>query len=319
MIDRIFFQNSNLYVDWQLSDTCNYKCHYCNFESMGGKYTWPELSLAKNLIDQIVKSSSHDYRTYNLLGGEPTLWKFYGDFCQYIKSVDHNSVIQTLTNGSRTLRWWQQFAPYMDKVVISHHSASSSAEHTSDVLKICSSHCSVSVQVLMDANNFDECVEHFDYLLSNNSGSRIVAKKAEVSLGSGIWMQYSDEQQEWLKNSLIRTQKNESNPNSYVRTKDIIDRKVYAGSGDKYWQSSNKEIIINNWNHFKGWKCNIGLDMLSIRPNGDIKPSSACFDDVILGNYKDPDFKLVVPSNRYICKYESCFCGADIEIEKYKE
>ena len=132
-------------------------------------------------------------------------------------------------------------------------------------------------------------------------------------------MEYSSSQQEWLKNSLVRTRTNETLPNDYIRTKDVINRKVFAGSGDKYWQSSNKEIIINNWNHFKGWKCNIGLDMLSIRPNGDVKPSSACFNDVVLGNYKEPDFKLILPLNEYTCEYESCFCGADIEIEKYKQ
>lgn len=233
MIDRIFFEHSNLYIDWQLSDICNYKCHYCNFESKGGMNPWPELEAAKQLVDEIVRNSNHGYRTYNLLGGEPTLWKYYGELCQYIKSVDDNCVIQTLTNGSRTLRWWQKFAPYMDKVVISHHSASSSAEHTSDVTKICSSHCSVSVQVLMDATNFDECVEHFDYLITNNIGSRIVAKKAETTLGSGKWMEYTPSQQEWLIHSFQRTRDNEYQPSPYIRTKSVIDRKVMAGNGEK--------------------------------------------------------------------------------------
>lgn len=319
MIDRIFFEHSNLYIDWQLSDICNYKCHYCNFESKGGMNPWPELDAAMKLVDEIIRNSNHVYRTYNLLGGEPTLWKHYGELCQYIKSVDDSCVIQTLTNGSRTLRWWQKFVPYMDKVVISHHSASSSAEHTSNVIKICSSHCSVSVQVLMDATNFDECVNHFDYLIENNVGSRIVAKKAETILGSGKWMEYTSSQQEWLINSLQRTRDNEHQPNLYVRTKSVIDRKVMAGYGEKSWLSSNKEIILNGWNHFKGWRCNIGIDMLSIRPNGDIKPSSACFNEVILGNYKNDDFVLVLPLEGYECKYDSCFCGADIEIEKYKQ
>jgi len=319
MIDRIFFEQSNLYVDWQLSDICNYKCHYCNFESKGGKNPWPELDEAIRLVNEILRNSKHEYRTYNLLGGEPTLWRYYGELCKYIKSVDDNCVIQTLTNGSRTLRWWQTFAPFMDKIVISHHSASSSAEHTSDVIKICSSHCSVSVQVLMDATNFDECVEHFDYLMRNNVGSRIVAKKAETMLGSGKWMEYSTSQQEWLMQSLIRTKENEDQPNQYDRMKSVIDRKVMVADADRSWQSSNKEIILNNWNHFKGWRCNIGIDMLSIRPNGDIKPSSACFNEIVLGNFKKPDFILELSTNGYGCKYDSCFCGADIEVEKYKQ
>ena len=319
MIDKIYFHNSNLYVDWQLSDICNYKCHYCNFQSMGGNHKWPTLPQATSLVDSILANSNHEYRTYNLLGGEPTLWKQYGELCQYIKSVDTNCVIQTLTNGARTLRWWAQYAPFMDKVVISHHSASSSAEHTSGVIQACSPYASTSVQVLMDASNFDKCVEHFNYLISHNHGTRIVAKKAETVLGSGEWMDYSQSQQEWLTESLRMTNENDSMPSLYQRTKEVINRKVMASFGNDEWQTSNKEIILNDWNHFLGWKCKIGIDMLSIRSNGDIKPSSACFNEIILGNYKDPEFSLVMPISEYICKYNSCFCGADIEIEKYKQ
>ena len=96
-----------MYIDWQLSDVCNFKCTYCNLASMGGVEGWPTLEQAKGLVDNILSHSDHDYRTYNLLGGEPTLWKHFGELCTYIHNEDESHVIQVLTNGSRTKRWWQ--------------------------------------------------------------------------------------------------------------------------------------------------------------------------------------------------------------------
>jgi MoaA/NifB/PqqE/SkfB family radical SAM enzyme len=319
-ITGLFFKQRNMFIDWQLSNICNYSCTYCNFRSNGGNFGWPTLEQSTKLVDKILEKSDHTYRTYNLLGGEPVLWREFGELTRYIKENDSNSVIQILTNAGRTLRWWKQYAETFDKVVITHHAHAASAEHIADVVEAIYPYCTVSVQVLVDVNNFHKVVSDFDYLIDRLNGIHVSPKKAETHLGSGIWMDYSPEQLKWIDDAYEQTIINNRIPTSIeeLRDKNKFYREMYATDGNHTWVSSNKELIITDKNHFNGWKCNIGTDMVCINSNGDITPASSCFQTEILGNYKTGgDIKW--PSASYTCIYDGCFCGADIEIEKWKK
>jgi MoaA/NifB/PqqE/SkfB family radical SAM enzyme len=310
-----------MYIDWQLSDVCNFKCTYCNLASMGGVEGWPTLEQAKGLVDNILSHSDHDYRTYNLLGGEPTLWKHFGELCTYIHNEDESHVIQVLTNGSRTKRWWQTYAPTMDKIIISHHVATTkdrSPEHTIMVAETCHPNSNVSIQILMDIDNFDECATHFNVMLARLPGIRITPKKGETNLGSGEWMPYSPEQLAWFDDALVRAKANEQriSPIHKAIGNKPIDRRFFASDGVTEWHTSNKDLIINDANHFEGWNCNIGLDMIAVKPSGQIRPSSSCFKNVTLGNYRTSS-TINWPKAPFVCNQASCFCGADIEVEKH--
>ena len=316
-VKQLYFKRSNMYIDWQLSDVCNFHCVYCNEQSMGGQQGWPTRDQATTLVDEIINHSEHEIRTYNLLGGEPTLWRHFGDLCTYIKEHDPNSIIQVLTNGSRTTRWWEKYAPYMDKVIVSHHAHTSSAQHVVDVVEICQPYNAASIQVLVDQPNFDQCRADFDLFLEKLPGVNISAKKGETFLGSGKWMPYTDEQLDWLAGTLEQTRANNQREPRVSRpdSRRVWDRRLYASDGETEWQTSNKQLIINDQNHFRGWHCNIGRDMLSVKPNGDLAPSSACFKEERLGNYRDGT-GITWPQRAYVCVYEGCYCGADLEIEK---
>lgn len=317
----LFFDERNMYIDWQLSDVCNFKCAYCNEDSMGGRHGWPSIESAKYLVNEIVKHSDHEYRTYNLLGGEPTLWKYFGTLVEYINEVDQENIIQILTNGSRTIRWWEKYARYLDKVVISVHIKSMTVdlEHIQRVVETCQKHTSVSIQLLMDITCFDRCTEAFDYFLTHLPGVKISAKKGETFLGSRQWMPYSPEQLAWMERSLERTEKNSQLKSNIQRVNEKSKRKrvIRARHADGSVSiTSNKELIHTDQNHFEGWQCNIGIDMISIKHNGEVYPSSACFKETPLGNYRKLE-PIEWPTEPYVCKYAGCFCGADIEIEKH--
>lgn len=285
---------------------------------MAGIEGWPTIEQSKNLVDQIIDYSNHEFRVYNILGGEPVLWKHFGELCKYIKENDSNSVIQVLTNGSRTLRWWEQHSEYIDKVVISHHAHTSDPVHVKRVTEICQAFNQVSIQVLMDQYNFNQCKAHFDMFIRELPGISVTPKKAETTLGSGEWMPYTQEQLDWFIDAINKSKQNTTRPRNIKRRPlNIPDRTFYASDDLESWPTNNKELIINDLNHFKGWKCNIGLDMISIKSNGDITPSSACFQSILLGNYRK-NKPIIWPSDPQVCEYDSCFCGADIEVTKYK-
>ena len=284
---------------------------------MGRENGWCTLEQAKWMVEQIVNFSTHNFRVYNLFGGEPTLWKWFSELCMYIKRTDKNSVIQVLTNGSRTIRWWKKYSPYMDDIVISHHHLLSDPDHVINVVNECYPYSRVSVQVLMDIASFDKCRDHFNYMMVNLPGIAISAKKGETNLGSKEWMPYTLEQNTWFQESLKQSRENSTLQAAHTKLNKMpFSRSFQASDGNSEWAISNKELIFNDLNHFKDWKCNIGMDKISIKSNGMINPGSACYPEWSIGNYKLKT-EIKWPINPITCKYDTCYCGADIEIEKH--
>jgi len=81
-------------------------------------------------------------------------------------------------------------------------------------------------------------------------------------------------------------------------------------------RQGNHELIQKGLNNFYNWKCNIGQDLLVIKPNGNIIPANACNNNIILGNIKNDPESIKLLTESVICKYKECTCGSDIEITK---
>ena len=77
-----------IFVDWDMSSICNYDCYYCNEEIHDGKVKFPDIQVAKNVVDKInLEYKDKDYAYFNLLGGEPTAWKHLDEFSYQIVTI----------------------------------------------------------------------------------------------------------------------------------------------------------------------------------------------------------------------------------------
>ena len=166
---KIETRNNIMAVDWILSNVCNYKCTYCSPDSNGGDLYWPDIENCRIAIERITEQSSHDHRIYTILGGEPTVWKNFTRLSEIIKEIDPNSVVNILTNGSRTINWWNRTKPYLDKVSISYHHEQADPDHIIEVVKEIKNDCQTNIQMLMDVNHFDKCVNIFEKLKDNTT------------------------------------------------------------------------------------------------------------------------------------------------------
>ena len=169
-----------LKIYYDLSNLCNYSCWYCFPDSHAGTSPWPDAEIIKHNLVHLVKhyrenSNINDVEIH-FLGGEPTLWKHLGSVVQFIKSQVECRIC-ILTNASRTLRWWEEYADYFDHVGISVHHERADIDHIIAVSNILySKKISFYTAVLMDERNWDKCANLIDQLSKTKKKWTVLAK-----------------------------------------------------------------------------------------------------------------------------------------------
>lgn len=310
--------DSLLRLELFFSNQCNYKCWYCFPGSNEGTHLWPDLNLiTKNL------SALLDYYTTNLdkklflihiIGGEPTLWKELGEFIKYFKE-HYNCIISTSSNGSRTLRWWNEFGHYFDHVSLSVHHERADTNHIIDVADILyNKNVWVNANVLIDPNNWSKCLKIIDDL--KNSKKRWPISALAVDHNS---LTYTDEQKRFFKYSLKRIPW----PSYYIKCKrfpHILPSLYFLDGFEK--KVPHNWLKMNDLNKFNGWSCNIGIDTVYIDKLGLIRGScgSTLYNEKSFYNIFEKDFKekfnpILAPT---VCKIDLCQGMPETNISKHK-
>lgn len=327
-------------IRWSPNNVCNFKCRYCFPNSNTGEYGSPkDLNLVIknfNFLLQEYKEKLGKTRCHlKIGGGEPTLWKELDIFIDSIKQ-NNNVYISLITNGSRSIRWWKEHGHKVDNVHLSHHVAQADLDHTIEVADIMYElGKKITVKVLMDLTCWDECVRAVEYL-KKNSKNRFMITVAEIiepeinSISTirevgRTDLKYSTEQKKYLSNGLKRI----PGPWWFWKNKHLItsgqvnlyESVAILESGEKV--KAKAETYINrNWNNFKNWKCNIGLESIFIDRTGEIK--GAC-DQHLYGldfdyNILSEDFveKFSLNTEPVICGKYNCLCSPETHVSKSK-
>ena len=313
MYDEFTFKHDMkyVYVDWDITSRCNFSCYYCNPEAHDGKYNFPSLDIAKNFVDKVNEQYSgiKEFAVYNIFGGEPTIWRELPAFSEYIKSINSKNILQLLTNGNRTLKWWKRNAPYIDKIIVSVHVAQTDIVELVNKFNQLADNIVIDFQLAMDQVIFDECVEAFKYAeLHLHPNISLKSKPLRKILGDSELMPYTLEQKTIL--SKLRNKNGiyidgMASPMIKKYQGNIVDRDVDITN-----------LVLNKENNWNGWACWIGIDTINITREGNVTIGSQCNPDIILGNIRDLDFNF--PLKPIVCKYQTCGCYADIHTRKVK-
>ncbi len=312
-----------LYITYNFTTTCNFKCSYCWPYAHDGKYRFPNLDL-------ICKNFSHLLKTYNksdvrltLSGGEPTLWPELGEFVKYIQK-NHNCRITINTNGSRTLRWWKDYADCFDDIQISVHNEFVDIDHTINVLDEIYNRGTImtGAQVLMDPSNWDRCVDNLNKLVDHKT-PWLVKTMILTDPSTRKIMNYSPEQLNFLENSVKKRP-----PQEYIDLmlnlgkiieSDNTNAEMIFSNGDKK-SYSTFEILKNNWNQFTGWSCDIGKERIGIDASGIVAGNCGerISDQVFNIHNNDfvDSFTLDKINPKVICSKEFCDCTSDLKVSK---
>jgi len=302
--------NDNWFVvNWCLGSTCNFECSYCPVNLHDGKHKWHDTSNIKDFIQRIKSFHPEKNIYFEFTGGEVTLNKDFIEICKFCTESDVK--VGFISNGSRTLRWWEENKGYFDTVILSFHSEFANPSHFCEVVKILHENVRVHVNVMMKAENWDNCVD-----LANNIkdiGNCSMALQPLAHGLSGALYDYTTEQLDFISNqhALLTGQI------KYTKHFDVYRgamKTVYAnGTSDPRTAHS---FIGKNTNNWEGWACYAGVEQLIVDMDGTIW-RGWCRAGGKIGTIGDP--QLTLPTAPITCPMSRCHCNYDIMSTKVKK
>ena len=121
-------------IQWSMGNTCNYSCDYCPPILHNGTKPWISTEQYISVVDKISEhyKQANRFMHWELLGGEVTT---IPNFEEIIKRIAyHGSSVTIYTNGSRTVRWWEEAKEYLTGVVITYHPLTMDEQHLYNVV-----------------------------------------------------------------------------------------------------------------------------------------------------------------------------------------
>jgi hypothetical protein len=166
----------------------------------------------------------------------------------------------------------------------------------------------------MDPRNWNRCVELVETLKTSRYKWMIAVKEILID-NQKI---YNNDQKKYLL-SVKRK------PNFFYHLlNNKLDNKKFTvtHSNGRIEKIEYNTILVNEWNHFKGWECNLGVDSIFIDYIGRV--SGTCGEylygkdfyynmhDLDFANKFNPEIKSV------ICSKDGCFCAPEVVLKKRK-
>ena len=293
-------------MNWCLGTTCNYACSYCPVSLHDGSAKWHSLANVKAFVLR-VKQFHPDKKIYfEFTGGEVTLNKDFIAICQFCHTQDVS--VGLLSNGGRTLRWWQANKLNFDHVNLSFHVEYADPDHFCAVADILCRDVATHVNVMMHPERFDECVA-VAQRLKQYENVTIALQPLLHDLHDELYDYTADQltvlaQQRYL----FQTRKTRRFP-------------TYRGN-----MRGSKEGVAIGWfppNHFLdhetnnwfGWECWTGVEQVVVNHDGTIW-RGWCQVGGLIGHISDPD--LALPSAPVVCDKSRCHCNLDIMTTKIR-
>jgi uncharacterized radical SAM superfamily Fe-S cluster-containing enzyme len=297
-------------VNWNLGNMCNFKCSYCPSILNDGSFGWNDYDTIVSFINAVVEHYHPRKVYFEFTGGEVTLWKDFIKCVEYIKSIGHD--VGFISNGSRTLRWWEQNKEKFDHVCLSFHPEEGNADHFIEVVKIMSQQCRTHCNIMMHYNKsiWPKCVTVANEIIKIKNIS-LALQPLIVDFGENLYS-YSDEELAYINNqwTLLGS-----------RIKHDKTWKMYRGSMDMHdtindlkQNSSAHRFINDKTNNWKGWDCWAGIEQIVVDFDGSIF-RGWCRVGGTIGNMKTPE-KINWPIDPIRCNKSMCHCNFDIMCKK---
>lgn len=299
--------NNWFVVNWCLGNTCNFKCSYCPSGLHDGSKRWPELETIKKFIVKLKQQHKDKNLYFEFTGGEVTLYKSFTELCKFCNEQEIK--IGIITNGSRTIRFWEEHKEYLDHVCISFHPEFSNVDHFLNVIELLHDSSRVHVNVMMSPEKFDLCYSVADRV-KNIDNISMALQPLIVDFGDTLY-NYTEQQLD-----------------VFNRQHELFSKKIkftkrmqyYRGAMKEFYQDgtsivkSAHKFIADKTNDWSGWKCYAGVEQLIVDMDGRIY-RGWCKVGGAIGHIDDDR---LLPVEPIVCNKTMCHCNFDIMSTKEK-
>jgi len=302
------FAKDTVVVNWCLLNSCNYKCSYCPDFLHSGSSEKLDLNIIINFCKKIIKHYKNKNIHFEFTGGEVTYWYGFYDLVTFLKFYE-NVTVGIISNGSQSLKWWDNIKDKIDNTCLSFHPEFSNKNHYIKVIKLLNNYMKIHINIMMHPNHFNLCLKIAEKIVKDITNVSMALQPLLVDFKDELY-EYTEKQKEIITNQ----------------------GKLYTGKikWNNYWPSfrgamklighntekviSCHKFIIEKSNNWKGWKCYAGIEQIVIDTNGLVW-RGWCLEG---GNLGDIKHHVKLPINPIICNREYCHCNFDIMCTKEK-
>lgn len=319
-----FYRRNKFNVQWQLGTKCNFNCSYCTPKLNDGRYGFPTLELAKQVVDNIVSKAAHKNVTFTFQGGEVTLWEEFSELVKYIHGQGAQSIL--ITNATRSAKYYESIAPYLMYTYLTFHCEESRGDRFVERMMVFHPY-HLAVYIPMLPSHWGECVD-LHHVVSN-AGYRAIAKVIfdDYATRDTQRIAYTPEQTLFIDacNNTMVTPTQASAPASllpklpkfkgpfYSPTIDARVIQIFDNS-ELIEQTTLQNLLVSDKNNFIGYNCYAGIENLNISASGGVTASVCAQNGIIADIYRDPNFDL--PDKPMLCKTAVCWCESDLMTRK---
>jgi organic radical activating enzyme len=283
------------WISWVVTSVCSYHCSYCDPKLHDGKYRWPDT------IDNVLKLTKEFRKdallTFDIMGGEPTLWPHLQDFCYKIIETSNAATHTTFsTNGSRTINYWKKFKAPVGELGISVHFEYANEDHIMELLTELTPRYRVVVYLMFPVKYFDRVQKFFQRLDDSKLEMDVLINP--IFTKEGLESGYTEEMKLFFLKKISRQRPTIDNFN----TNFFVDGMSYPFN----------EFKRKGLNKFENWNCQLGKDYLWIDQSGKITGGN-CKLGLDMGNIYDYG-SINIQEHVVKCSNIICSCGVDIRM-----
>ena len=294
------------HVEWMLGNTCTYACSYCPAKLHDGSIPWLDYDKVLAFIARLDAHYTRLGKTVWLqfTGGEPTV---YPKFIPLIEECHRRGFRQSvISNGVRTLRFWDEAAPLLDYVILTYHIEYVDRDHFFAVVDRVTRDAGVHINVTMLPARFAACHEAAQALFDTFQDVSVTMKPLRKDFEHELY-DYSAAELDVLRRQMgVRRRVNQSGPRSLMT-------KVFP-DGRRVDQWANA-FIIKGENRWRGWRCAAGVEAMRIMADGEVFRSQ-CRVGGTLGTIEST---VALPSEFITCDRSRCSCISDIHLTKVRD
>ena len=293
-------------VDWMLHDKCTYDCSYCPPSNKKGVDDWLDLDKLDQFCDHLETHVSNVFPGAKIkalfTGGEPTVWSGFSELVKRLSERNWDLFVNS--NGSRSLRWWQEHAPLFKNITLSYHT-----EHVNDddfLVKalMCASLSDLGINVMMNPNPtfFNKALNFSKRIIDIDGNFAVYHHRIQYNFGLTTInvVPYTDDQITILNKLKDRWS---------VPTRSQLDN-YFVQYADGVKKLNGINLINNNQANFQNFSCHAGIESIFIDAKGDVIRGT-CRVGGKLGNINSPE-TIKWPTGPITCPISWCGCITDI-------